>query len=362
MVSQVLAHSTMDGMSHASTPPSAGSAPDTASTSFCWVEVDTEVVFARRDTGDLLLDLYRPASAERPVPVVLWVHGGGWYAGDRTQAPDLVRRVRASGYAFASIDYRLSDQESFPAQLHDVRAAIRFLRRHAEGLGLDPRAIGVWGGSAGGHLAALAGLTGHIGALVDEEDTDGDPSVQAVVASYAPVDLAVVVAEAQSGRPDADAASSPEGRLLGGAPAELVDAARYACPLTWVHADAPPFQLSHGTVDDLVSYRQSELLHDALAAAGASSDLYFLDGYKHGFLNEAGGLDGQPAAVMDDGRLELEGAARAVRRRTAEPDPGEVRTTFGFATVDDFLRRHLTRPAPSGPVARDGNRSPKPSR
>ncbi|MFE3459333.1 alpha/beta hydrolase fold domain-containing protein [Nocardiopsis aegyptia] len=348
--------------------------------------IDPGLVFARRETGDLLLDLYRPASADHPVPIVLWVHGGGWYTGDRTQAPDLTDRVRATGCAFASIDYRLSGQARFPAQLHDVRAAIRFLRAHAGEYGIDPRAVGVWGGSAGGHLAALAGLTGHLGALPGEQDTDGDPSVRAVVASYAPVDLAAVVAEARAGRPDADAASSPEGRLLGGAPAEVPAAARYACPLTWVHADAPPFQLSHGTSDALVRHTQSELLHDALAAAGASSELYLLDGFGHGFLNRDGGLDGQAAAVMDDGRLEREGTAEAVRRRAPGPDlavgvapaparaqadpqahadaqadahahahtdthadaDGE-RTTFGFATVDDFLRRRLTEPGRDTP-------------
>ncbi|WP_304455381.1 alpha/beta hydrolase [Nocardiopsis sp. YSL2] len=333
-------------MSHAATPSSAEPGPATASTppSRITVDTDTDLVYARRDTGDLLLDLYRPPATERPVPVVLWVHGGGWYAGDRTQAPDLARRVRATGFAFASLDYRLSEQAHFPAQLHDVRAAIRFLRAHANECGLDPGAIGVWGGSAGGHLAALAALTGHIGALADEVDTEGDASVQAVVASYPPVDLAAVVAEAHAGRPDADAASSPEGRLLGGAPAELPDTARYACPPTWVHAGAPPFQLSHGTADALVPHTQSELLHEALAAAGASSELYLLDDYGHGFLNEEGGLDGQPADVMDDGRLAREGTARAVRRRTDEPDTGGVPVTFGFATVDDFLLRHLQDP------------------
>ena len=351
MVRATSARSTMEGMTDASTSHDCSDST-TASPSSSRIVVDAGLAFARRDTGDLKLDLYRPICGPSPVPVVLWVHGGGWYTGDRSQAPDLTRRAQAGGCAFASIDYRLSGQARFPAQLHDVRAAIRFLRAHADEYGLDPRAIGVWGGSAGGHLAALAGLTGHIGALAEEEDTDGDPSVQAVVASYAPVDLAVVVAEAQERRPGTDAASSPEGRLLGGAPAELADTARYACPLTWVHADAPPFQLSHGTSDDLVSHTQSELLHEALAAVGASSELYLLDGYKHGFLNGVGGLDGQDAAVMDDGRLGRETATRAVHRRTPALDAGtdtdtdtdEVRTTFGFATVDDFLRRCLTIP------------------
>ena len=149
------------------------------------VRLDADLVFAQRKTGDLLLDLYRPPAAETPVPVIVWLHGGGWFTGDRTLAPDLAQHVIATGMAVASIEYRLSGQALFPAQLHDVRAAIRFLRASAGRFGLDPRAVGVWGASAGGHLAALAGLTGHLTDLPGEERTDGDASVQAV-AEYRP--------------------------------------------------------------------------------------------------------------------------------------------------------------------------------
>ncbi|WP_159945035.1 MULTISPECIES: alpha/beta hydrolase [unclassified Nocardiopsis] len=310
-------------MSHDSPPPE--------------VRSDPGLVFARRESGDLLLDLYRPASGDRPVPVVLWLHGGGWFTGDRTLAPDLSRRVRATGCAVASVEYRLSGQALFPAQLHDVRSAIRFLRARAGEYGLDPRAVAVWGASAGGHLAALAGLTGHLDALPGEEDTDGDPSVQAVAESYGPVDLAAVVAESA---PPGGAAASPEARLLGGPPSERAELARHASPLTWVTPAAPPFQISHGTADTLVRPGQSELLHEALAAAGVPSELYLVEGYKHGFLNPAGRLDVRIARAMDDGRLADEGPAPAVRR--APDAPGGEPTTFGFDDVDAFLRRHLT--------------------
>ncbi|RSM63206.1 alpha/beta hydrolase [Amycolatopsis sp. WAC 01376] len=294
------------------------------------VRVDADVVFARRETGDLLLDLHRPVTGG-PVPVVLWLHGGGWFTGDRTLAPDLARHVMATGCAMASIEYRLSSQALFPAQLHDVRAAIRFLRGHAERYRLVPGAVGLWGASAGGHLAALAGLTGHLDEVPGERETGAAP-VRAVAASYPPVDLAEVAGPLPGG------ASSPEARLLGGHPARLPELARQAGPLNWVGAEAPPFQLSHGTGDVLVPHRQSERLHAALVAAGVPSELYLLDGYRHGFLNPPGRLDVTLGGVMDDGRLAAEGTASALRRTSAAD--GEP-AAFGFSDVHGFFRKHL---------------------
>ena len=314
------------------------------------VRVERSIVFAHRPTGDLLLDLFLPASHEGPVPVVLWVHGGGWFTGDRTLSPDLAERVRATGMAMASIEYRLSGEALFPAQLHDVRAAIRFLRTIASRFGLDPRAIGVWGASAGGHLAALAGLTGHLEALPDEPEASGNVAVQAVVASYAPVDLAEVVAEAVAARPGTDGRDAPESRLIGGLPSELADMARQASPLHRVGPGAPPFQLSHGTGDVLVSHRQGERLHEALTAAGGSSELYLIDGYKHGFLNPAGRLDVELAGVMDDGRLAAEEPVHAVRHTSdhhAEHPAGQD-ATFGFPEIDHFFHRCFSFHPPLG--------------
>ncbi|PJJ48218.1 acetyl esterase/lipase [Mumia flava] len=305
--------------------------------------------YARRDTGPLVLDLHRP-HASAPVPVVVWLHGGGWFTGDRELAPD-PRHLTERGIAMASIEYRLSGDALFPAQLHDVRAAIRWFRAHAGELGLDGDRIALWGASAGGHLAALAGLTGHFDALPGEQRADHprtvqadadhpvrDASVTAVAAAYPPVDLLgdQVPPGAPLGPPDP--AATPEARLLGGIPAEHPDRARSASPLTYVTADAPPFQIAHGTGDLMVPSRHSELLYEALLAAGADAELWLVDGYRHGFLNPAGRAD-VPAA-MDDGRLAAEVSPKATVCSSRHPCP--VPTTFGFDRTADFLARCLT--------------------
>ena len=304
------------------------------------VRLERGVVYARRTTGDLILDLYRPLNAEQAVPVVVWLHGGGWFAGDRTLAPDLVKYVLATGHAVASIEYRLSGQALFPAQLYDVRSAVRFLRDQADSYGLDIAAVGLWGASAGGHLASLAGLSGHVDLLPAEEGPAGDASVQAVAASYPPVDLAGIVTARQEANPHLDATTTPEGRLLGAHPRAVPELARQANPLRWIGgALPPPFQLSHGTGDVLVPHGQSELLHEALLAAGGQSELYLIQDYKHGFLNPRGRLDIDLERVMDDGRLAAEGRA-AARRKTARRGPVEE-TTFGFSDIEAFFRRCL---------------------
>jgi acetyl esterase/lipase len=293
------------------------------------VTVRRDIKFALRLTGPLLLDLYLPAGVG--TPVVIWLHGGGWFTGDRTLAPDLCRYFADRGIAMASVEYRLSGAALFPAQLHDVRAAIRYLRTHAAQWHLDPRRIGVWGSSAGGHLAALAGLTGHLDRL-DGEDESGDASVCAVAESYGPADLSESAAQLPNGAP------SPETRLLGGRPDALAAAARAAGPLHQVTPHAPPFQISHGTADTVVPHRHSERLHTALLAAGVDSELFLVDGYRHGFLNPAGRIEAGLVEFFDDGRLESAGPA-AARHFTAgltnEP------TTFGFDDIGDFFVHHL---------------------
>lgn len=124
------------------------------------VRVITDLVFAAPGGKSLLADLYLPENAKTPPPVILWLHGGAWRVGDRRLAPDLKRFFAARGFAMASIEYRLTGEAIFPAQLHDVKTAIRWLRSVASQYGFDGERIGVWGSSAGGHLAALTALTG----------------------------------------------------------------------------------------------------------------------------------------------------------------------------------------------------------
>lgn len=228
----------------------------------------------------LRLDLRVPAG-DGPWPLVVWVHGGGWRTGDRRLLPGTIaplrffERVQRRGYAVASVDYRLSAEARFPAQLHDVKAAIRWLRAHAAPLGLDAGRFALWGESAGGHLAALAGLTAGDAALEGDVGLTGVSSAaHAVVDWYGVSDIL-----AMGGRsPD-----SPTAQLLGAPPAEVRDLATQASPTEHAHGDAPPFLCMHGTDDKVVPYSQSEHLAALLHAYGARCDLYPVRGADHIF-------------------------------------------------------------------------------
>ena len=239
------------------------------------VRVLTDIEFARPEGDPLLLDLYLPAHPDGPLPVVIWVHGGGWSLGDKSFCPDLRRWFASSGIAMASIDYRLSGTAPFPAPLGDVRAAIRWLKDSGERYGLKGDAIGLWGASAGAHLAALAALTA----------TERDDAVRAVVDGYAPTDLLRADESAPEGSLIHDCEGSAEAKLLGARPAAVPDLARAASPVAHVHPGAPPFLILHGDSDLIVPARQSELLYDALAARGCKATLCTIKGLDHGFLN-----------------------------------------------------------------------------
>ncbi|MCZ4102872.1 MULTISPECIES: alpha/beta hydrolase [Streptomyces] len=242
-----------------------------------------------------LLDVQVPASATPP-PVVLWIHGGGWMEGDRRYPPPTVPvellhgSVLGAGFALVSIDYRHSLEAPFPAQLHDVKAAIRYIRRFAGSFGIDTDRIAVWGESAGGHLAALAGLTTADGpgggAMEGTEGVLGEPTaVQAVVDWYGVHEIASLLAHPMPpSPPGAPEYPNPFAALLGGTEDERTDLARAASPVTYVGAGAPPFLLIHGTKDGLVPYSQSELLAAELRTAGGEVTLTPVDGADHIFL------------------------------------------------------------------------------
>ena len=242
-----------------------------------------DLEYASVDGIALKLDLYLPdPRPAHPVPLVLWVHGGAWRAGskDGTYAPE----VLGESYAVASIDYRLSQTALFPAQIHDVKAAVRFLRAHAGRFGLDPDRFGAWGSSAGGHLVALLGVTC---GDADLEGTVGghlDPSscVQAVCDFFGPTDLPALLGQrgADTRRP------MPEDHLLGGSLEELPDLAALASPITHVDASDPPFLILHGGDDPTVPVEQSIAFDEALRAAGVDTTLIVIDGAGHGFPRE----------------------------------------------------------------------------
>ncbi|SSC21952.1 Acetyl esterase/lipase, partial [Klenkia terrae] len=264
-------------------PPPAHSAPlPPARTTADGVRVLAGVPYAALPGArPLELDLYLPADPG-PAPVVVFLHGGGWRLGSRHSAgPQFTgsapfEQLAQAGIAVAALDYRLSGEAVWPAQLHDAKAAVRWLRFRADELGVDPDRVAAWGESAGGHLAALLGLTG--------PDLDGDvgvtgpaSTVRAVVAWYPPTDLATVPA-------DPTDATTREAQLLGAAPADVPEFAAQASPVTHAGPAAPPFLLLHGDADRMVGHRQSELLHAALTAAGTPVELVTLPGADHMWL------------------------------------------------------------------------------
>lgn len=220
------------------------------------------------------LDIYLPQKAVRPMPLVVWVHGGGWRGGNKENPPILWLLER--GYAVASVNYRLSQHAPFPAQIHDCKAAIRWLRANASKYGIDPGRIGVAGGSAGGHLVALLGTGGDVKELEGDLGVTGVSSrVQAVCDIFGPTDF--LRFEPMNRDP-----KSVLAQLLGGTVEEKKDLARLASPVTHVSRDDPPFLILHGTADKVVPVAQSEILERALKQAGVEVTLVKLEGAGHG--------------------------------------------------------------------------------
>ena len=238
----------------------------------------------------LQLDLWVP-SADAPPPLVVWIHGGGFMFGDRRILPETLRpnqvfdALLAAGLAVASIDYRHALEAPFPAQLHDAKAAVRYLRAFAGELGVSTERVGVMGESAGGHLAAMVGLTAH---RPDLEGTHGvvgpSSTVDVVVDWYGIADLSTMPRRTP---PPHIAAKLPPELLV--PPEEQLcrglagDALADASPITHVSPEAPPFLLVHGTANWLVPLAQSEQLHAALIAAGVQARLVPVEGAQHIF-------------------------------------------------------------------------------
>jgi acetyl esterase/lipase len=229
------------------------------------------------------LDLYVPAS-DAPVPLVVYIHGGAFRAGDKADRPPL--EYVAEGYALAAINYRLSQHAVFPAQIEDCKAAVRWLRAHAATYGLDPERVAAGGASAGGHLAAMVGTTGHETAFDVGEHLDVSSRVGAVLDYFGPTDFLQMDAHRLPDGMIHDTADSPESRLVGGPIQEHPDRVAQANPITYVTADAPPFLIVHGDRDPLVPHHQSELLASALEKAGVPVTFYTVEGGGHGGFDD----------------------------------------------------------------------------
>jgi acetyl esterase/lipase len=245
------------------------------------------VQFAQRSSGPLFLDLFRPAKrpSNEMLPLVIYIFGGAWMIGNRYQFGGLVPgagKLIDDCYVVAAIDYRLSQQAIFPAQIHDVKSAIYWLRAHAADYQIDADRIGIWGPSAGGHLSALAGTSaGRLEPPDASADTNDGSRVQAVVDFFGPTNF-LAMREHMLTSFDHDGPDSPESRLVGGPIGERAQAVKEANPITYISGDEPPFLLVHGIDDPIVPFNQSEILASALRSAGVDVTFRPIEGGGHG--------------------------------------------------------------------------------
>lgn len=224
------------------------------------------------------LDLYLPASPKGPL--LVWIHGGGWRAGSKSEVDGLP--LLDKGYAVASVEYRFSQDAIFPAQIEDCKAAIRWLRAHAAEYHYDPKRIGVWGASAGGHLTALLAVTGKTRDFDVGENLDQSSAIQCGIDFFGPTDFPGYHPPSDNPMLQPSGKESVIVQLFGGPLEQKLDLARRASPVTWVTKDSAPLYIMHGTADPLVPLDQSQELADKLKAAGVEVTLDVVKGGGHG--------------------------------------------------------------------------------
>jgi acetyl esterase/lipase len=241
-------------------------------------QVATDVVYGTVGDRDLLIDIYMPEGVDAP-RLVVWIHGGAWRAGTKANPPG---EFLDAGYALASVDFRNSPEAPFPAQIHDIKGAIRFLRAHASDYGYRTDRIAISGASSGAHLAALVGVTnGHReleGSVGGHLDASSD--VQAIVSYFAATNLQTILAQ-----------STPFGlgvrepalqAFIGGLPDDVAEVARLASPVAHVDAGDPPLLLFHGDQDPQMPINQAHELQGAYEALGLDVDFDVVHGAAHG--------------------------------------------------------------------------------
>ena len=241
-------------------------------------ETQTDIEYARAGDFSLKLDLHRP-EAKRP-PVVVYVHGGAWRAGSKSDVP--VAGLLERGFAIASVDYRLSTQARFPAQIQDIKAAIRFLRAKSELYGLDTTKIAIIGSSAGGHLAALTGVSNGVKALEGQigDHLDQSSDVSAIVSFYGASNLQSILG--QSTEFGLTVRIPALKLLLGDLPDQTPALAKLASPVAHLDAGDPPLFLLHGDADPQMPHTQSVEFAAAYEKHGLKVKFSTVPGSKHG--------------------------------------------------------------------------------
>jgi acetyl esterase/lipase len=239
------------------------------------VREELDVVYSHAGGEDQQLDIYAPKDAPGPFPAVLLLHGGGWAKGSHDLLRPLAGALAMQGYVAVSVGYRLAPRHKYPAQVHDVKCAVRWLRANAGRYAIDGERIGVIGGSAGAHLALMLGMTeAKDGLEGDGGHPEQSSSVQAVVDICGPTDLT---------RPEWPDITKPIlFDWIGGSPEQMPEVYRAASPIIYVHRGAAPVLIIHGTADGMVPYEQAKLLHTALRRAKVPARLEPVHGKGHG--------------------------------------------------------------------------------
>jgi len=231
-----------------------------------------DIEYGNTGGHSLLLDLYLPKNAAKPVPGLILLHGGGWESGRRKHCLYYCLHFPQRGYATATISYRLSDEAEFPAPVQDVKCAVRWMRANAATYGIDPNRIALVGGSAGGHLAMMAAYTSDLPKFEGNGGhANASSRVQAVVNLYGPSDLTTPQAR------EADAVRKFIGAAYWRAPERYAEAS----PLAYVTPDDPPTLILHGTVDEMVPIQQSDALAARLAECGVPVVYDRIEGWPH---------------------------------------------------------------------------------
>ena len=224
------------------------------------------------------LDLFLPESPKGPL--LVWIHGGGWIAGTKSDARGL--DMLKLGYAVASLEYRFSTDAIFPAQIEDCKAAIRWLRAHAPEYGYDPKRIAVWGESAGGHLTALLATSGSNREFDVGENLDQCSAIQCGIDLYGPADFPGWKPASNDPTVSRKDPASLLVKLLGGPVDDKPELARRGSPVTWVTRDSAPLMILHGTADPIVGLDQSQSLTEKYKSAGAEATLDIVQAGGHG--------------------------------------------------------------------------------
>ena len=235
------------------------------------VEEYKDIIYKTVDSTNLKLDIYHAKNISESAPLLLFIHGGAWKKGNKHDYLRYLVDFARKGYVTATVQYRFSNKVKFPAQLQDVKAAIRWLKKNADNYNINSKKVAVIGGSAGGHLAMMAGYTSGISEFNEETESPYSSEVQAVVNLYGPADLTTEYAREQSSVTN----------LIGKKYNEAPELFQKASPTNYITADDPPTLIFQGTIDELVPFSQSDNLTKQLENAGAQVEYHKLEGWPH---------------------------------------------------------------------------------